>query len=347
MPTAGSYGRPRPPVSRNALLAGWRRRLLLAGDCESGDRDGERGAAAQSAHAVPCKAPGEEGPGGAHAPRPTRASLSAGGDARTSRETGCAPTEAGAAAERATETRSRPLVTTVRWSRGTACESRLRVREVRAPAGEDVARVADVAGVERLVAPGGRGSARCSSARRTRAMRGSDCGSGASGAGRSPRRRPRLRGSRTAATSRPLYFAATALSPLRVSSGSSAPSTARALSGHGGRVHSQVSARLPRTYGTPGNRSGTPRRPLVHGADRDPFLDRLLADVLVARIAVEFAPAEVLEPGRVDVVGDDLGRSSFRVSRTPASSSSPFRYGSTLQLARTPMRLPSRSDGRR
>jgi hypothetical protein len=37
---------------------------------------------------------------------------------------------------------------------GTACESRLRVREVRAPAGEDVARVADVAGVERLVAPG-------------------------------------------------------------------------------------------------------------------------------------------------------------------------------------------------
>jgi hypothetical protein len=97
--------------------------------------------------------------------------LSAGGDARTSRETGCAPTEAGAAAERATETRSRPLVTTVRWSRGTACESRLRVREVRAPAGEDVARVADVAGVERLVAPGGRGSARCSSARRTRAVR--------------------------------------------------------------------------------------------------------------------------------------------------------------------------------
>jgi hypothetical protein len=80
--------------------------------------------------------------------------LSAGGDARRSRETGCAPTEAGAAAERAAETRSRPLVTTVRWSRGTACESRLRVREVRAPAGEDVARVADVAGVERLVAPG-------------------------------------------------------------------------------------------------------------------------------------------------------------------------------------------------
>jgi hypothetical protein len=273
--------------------------------------------------------------------------LSAGGDARTSRETGCAPTEAGAAAERATETRSRPLVTTVRWSRGTACESRLRVREVRAPAGEDVARVADVAGVERLVAPGGRGSARCSSARRTRAVSGSDCGSGASGAGRGPRRRPRLRGSRTAATSRPLYFAATALSPLRVSSGSSAPSTARALSGHGGRAHSQVSARLPRTDGTPGNGSGTPRRPLVQGADRDPFLDRLLADVLVARIAVEFAPAEVLEPGRVDVVGDDLGRSSFRVSRTPASSSSPFRYGSTLQLARTPMRLPSRSDGRR
>jgi hypothetical protein len=67
--------------------------------------------------------------------------LSAGGDARTSRETGFAPTEAGAAAERATETRSRPLVTAVRWSRGTACESRLRVREVRAPAGEDVARV--------------------------------------------------------------------------------------------------------------------------------------------------------------------------------------------------------------
>jgi hypothetical protein len=52
--------------------------------------------------------------------------------------------------------------------------------------------------------------------------------------------------------------------------------------------------------------SGTPRRPLVQGADRDAFLDRLLADVLVARIAVEFAPAEVLEPGRVDVVGDDL-----------------------------------------
>jgi hypothetical protein len=80
--------------------------------------------------------------------------LSAGGDARTARETGCAPTQAGASAERATETRSRPLVTTVRWSRGTACESRLRVREVRAPAGEDVARVADVAGVERLVVPG-------------------------------------------------------------------------------------------------------------------------------------------------------------------------------------------------
>jgi hypothetical protein len=39
------------------------------------------------------------------------------------------------------------------------------------PAGEDVARVADVAGVERLVAPVGRGSARCSSARRTRGER--------------------------------------------------------------------------------------------------------------------------------------------------------------------------------
>jgi hypothetical protein len=142
------------------------------------------------------------------------------------------------------ETRSRPLVTTVRWSRGTACESRLRVREVRAPAGEDVARVADRRG-RAARGPGGRGSARCSSARRTRAVSGSDCGSGASGAGRGPRRRPRLRGSRTAATSRPLYFAATALSPLRVSSGSSAPSIARALSGHGGRAHSQVSARLP------------------------------------------------------------------------------------------------------
>jgi hypothetical protein len=67
--------------------------------------------------------------------------LSVGGDARTSHETGCAPSEAGAAAERATETRSRPLVTTVRWSRGTACESPPRVREVRPPTGEDVARV--------------------------------------------------------------------------------------------------------------------------------------------------------------------------------------------------------------
>ena len=143
------------------------------------------------------------------------------------------------------------------------------------PAGEDAARVADVAGVERLVPPGGRGSARCSSARRTRAVSGSDCGSGASGAGRGPRRRPRLRGSRTAATSGP----------------------ARALSGHGGGAHSQVSARLPRTDGTPGNRSGTPGRPLAQGADRDPFLDRLLADVLVARIAVEFAQPRSLSPG--------------------------------------------------
>jgi hypothetical protein len=87
--------------------------------------------------------------------------------------------------------------------------------------------------------------------------------------------------------------------------------------------------------------------PLVQGADRDPFLDRLLADVLVARIAVEFARAEVLEPGRVDLVGDDLRTLQLPGERTPGSSSSPFRYASTLQLARTPMRLPSRSDGRR
>src|ERR671915_19311 len=44
----------------------------------------------------------------------------------------------------------------------------------------------------------------------------------------------------------------------------------------------------------------------VQGAEREPILDRLLADVLVAGIGVELAPAEILEPGRIDVVDDDL-----------------------------------------
>ena len=98
---------------------------------------------------------------------------------------------------------------------------------VHAPEGEDVARVADVAGVERLVAPGGRGRARCSSARRTRVVSGSDCGSRASGAGRGPEE-DRVSGARGQQPPQdPCISTATALSPLRVSSGSSVPSMAK------------------------------------------------------------------------------------------------------------------------
>src|SRR5215217_8372237 len=46
-------------ISRSALVDDRADGLLPSGDCESGGRDGERGAAGQSVHAVPMQGPGE------------------------------------------------------------------------------------------------------------------------------------------------------------------------------------------------------------------------------------------------------------------------------------------------